>query len=268
MKIDLHIHTSHSFDSESSIESVLGAASRAGLDAVAICDHDTMSATGLARMLAPDIVIIPGMELTTDRGTHIIGLFLEEEVVARDILGAMAEIHEQQGLVMIPHPYRPNTGLWHNRDRANLYSGEEIEKIISQVDLIEAVNFHSQPEEILDTDRHLRLLTAMPQGAGSDAHSIDDIGKAYVDLDCDRTDDPEDLKKALLRAPRLLRFEAYSQLEGTRTLSITPPSPQKALMKKTREIIESILPGSWRNSARHPEREELGATDSDENQEN
>ncbi len=247
MKIDLHIHTSHSFDSDNSVEAVLQSASRVGLDAIAICDHNTMSAVGLAQLLCNDVIVIPGMELTTDRGTHLIGLFLNDEIVSRDILGMLTEIHSQKGLVMLPHPYRPHTGLWFNRDKENLYSGAEVVQIMQQIDLVEAVNYHSTPDEIIDVERHLRMMKAMPQGGGSDAHSIDDIGKAYVDLENVSGETLDYIKEALICSPRYLRYEAYSELEGHRTLSVSQSRPKSRIGYKTREVIETILPESMKN---------------------
>jgi Predicted metal-dependent phosphoesterases (PHP family) len=43
VSLDPHVHTSASRDSTADVETVLGSAERAGLDAVAVTDHDTMA---------------------------------------------------------------------------------------------------------------------------------------------------------------------------------------------------------------------------------
>jgi len=41
LRCDLHIHTNFSPDGESSVEEIIAKAEEAGLDAIAITDHDT-----------------------------------------------------------------------------------------------------------------------------------------------------------------------------------------------------------------------------------
>ena len=92
MKLDLHVHTGHSFDSSGEPAEIIRAAEAAGLDAIAITDHDTMSAVGLVKKLSSKITIIPGMEITSMQGTHVIGLFLQSEIISRDIFEIIDEI--------------------------------------------------------------------------------------------------------------------------------------------------------------------------------
>lgn len=209
MKIDLHVHTDHSFDCEMSVNSLVEIAESVGMNAIAITDHDTMSACEAARKLAREVVIIPGMEITCRGGTHIIGLFLKDDIVSSDILDTINEIHEQGGLVLIPHLFRPDTGLLFNKETKNQFDGEEILKILSRVDLIEAINSGCKLDDILNTDKFLSFHPDIPRTAGSDAHLPDDIGKAYVELEEIKSNSLNDIREALLHSPRTIRYEAY-----------------------------------------------------------
>jgi predicted metal-dependent phosphoesterase TrpH len=80
---DLHVHTTHSDGVYSPCE-VVRAAAQAGLQAVAITDHDTVSAVPVARQEADrvGIELIAGIELTADRDgreLHLLGYFLTVE---------------------------------------------------------------------------------------------------------------------------------------------------------------------------------------------
>ena len=80
---DLHVHTTHSDGACSPCEVVVAAA-RVGLGAVAITDHDTVSALPIARPEAAwwGIELIAGVELTCEfegRELHILGHFIEDD---------------------------------------------------------------------------------------------------------------------------------------------------------------------------------------------
>jgi predicted metal-dependent phosphoesterase TrpH len=248
MKIDLHVHTEHSFDCQSQIEAVIDRAIENGLDALAITDHDNMSACGLARHIAEDknIIIIPAMEITAEGGTHIIGLFLRDEIISRNIFDIIAEIREQDGLVLIPHPFRSGTGLIYNREEKNYFNGEDIRKILSGVDLIEAVNFRCPQPETVKTDKFLAFNPDIPHTAGSDAHFVEEVGKAYVELEKVKSDSLKDIKKALIESPRLIRYEAYS-VEGKReVVTVYEDGISQSIITRTK----NILPNNIRKSIR------------------
>jgi hypothetical protein len=85
---DLHVHTTHSDGACSPCE-VVQAASNLGLDALAITDHDTLSALAIARPEARrlGVELVPGIEMTTEhegREYHVLGYFVSEsqEMVA------------------------------------------------------------------------------------------------------------------------------------------------------------------------------------------
>jgi predicted metal-dependent phosphoesterase TrpH len=89
---DLHVHTTHSDGACSPCEVVVAAA-RVGLGALAITDHDTVSALEIARPEAAwwGIELIPGVELTSEyegRELHILGYFIRDHDAA--LVEAMA----------------------------------------------------------------------------------------------------------------------------------------------------------------------------------
>ena len=80
---DLHVHTTHS-DGVCSPCEVVVAAARVGLGALAITDHDTVSALEIARPEAAwwGIELIPAVELTSEfegRELHILGYFIRDD---------------------------------------------------------------------------------------------------------------------------------------------------------------------------------------------
>jgi len=79
--VDLHIHTIHS-DGSSTVEEVLEAASRIGLAAIAITDHDCVDAYPHALEMGSQlgIEVIPGLELSSESegiDLHILGYFID-----------------------------------------------------------------------------------------------------------------------------------------------------------------------------------------------
>lgn len=80
---DLHVHTTHS-DGVCSPCEVVNAAARVGLAAVAITDHDTVSAIAVARpeALRLGVELVAGIELTAEhdgREVHILGHFVRDD---------------------------------------------------------------------------------------------------------------------------------------------------------------------------------------------
>lgn len=89
MKVDLHIHTTYS-DGVFSPEKIVDTAIDAGLDAIAITDHDNVLAYPIALNYAKKIAdsggkaleILPGVEINTiykDIEIHILGYFMNRE---------------------------------------------------------------------------------------------------------------------------------------------------------------------------------------------
>lgn len=155
VKIDLHVHSKNSYDSFASISGILNKAFKENLY-VAITDHNKLTKVNHK-------LIIPGEEIKTDVG-DIIGLFLKEEINDYKFENVIKEIRRQDGIVVLPHPFRGHRNLT---------------KVCRKVDFIEAFNGREKFDNIL---RSIRLASKMkkPIVAGSDAHLIKEIGNCVV----------------------------------------------------------------------------------------
>ncbi len=173
MKVDLHVHTCYSKDSFTSLEAVIEACRKQGIDKVAITDHNTIAGALALLEMAPDLVIV-GEEIRTNVG-EIIAYFLEEEVPkGLPLQESIARVREQGGVVGVPHPL--------DRLRREALGRANLLTIIEQVDLLEVFNartvFPSDNRRALDLARERGLLAS----TGSDAHTACEIGRAYVEM--------------------------------------------------------------------------------------
>ena len=82
MRADLHVHSNASDGTDAPAE-VMHRAARAGLDAVALTDHDTVAGHAEARRSLPDgLTLVPGMELSCrldDRSLHLLAYLFDPE---------------------------------------------------------------------------------------------------------------------------------------------------------------------------------------------
>jgi predicted metal-dependent phosphoesterase TrpH len=187
--LDLHCHTSASFDCLASPESVIRAAVSRGLTHLAITDHDRIDAALRARDSAPDgLTVIVGEEIKTTDG-DLIAVFLERPVApGRSARDTIAEVREQGGLVGIPHPF--------DRFRGSMLTDPKLLAIGQLVDWVEAHNARivggAGNEKAAAFARELGL----PGVAVSDAHSVLEVGVAYTVVEVD-PGTPEGMRAAL-----------------------------------------------------------------------
>jgi predicted metal-dependent phosphoesterase TrpH len=171
VRVDLHLHSSASFDCRVPPLEVARRCRQLGLSPVFLTDHEGIDgAISLVEAGEPAIV---GQEILTTEG-ELIGLFLKEAVPSRLSPERTVEaIKGQGGLVYLEHPY--DTG------RRNLRE-EAIERIAGQIDIVEVFNGRSQPE-INRRAEELRGTLGVAAGAGSDAHTLREIGGVFVAME-------------------------------------------------------------------------------------
>ncbi|MGB2694312.1 MAG: PHP domain-containing protein [Dehalococcoidia bacterium] len=173
MKADLHAHTHFSRDAVTSVETFARRYGQAGIDCVAVSDHNNVDGALAVRGIAPFRVIV-AEEIKSTEG-EIIGLFLQETVrkglTPEDTVRA---IREQGGIVLVPHPY--------DRVRRSPLRPEALLRIMPDVDVIEV--FNSRTVFSADNERSLALAEEHGKlmSASSDAHTPWEIGVAYTEM--------------------------------------------------------------------------------------
>lgn len=170
VKVDLHVHSSASFDATAEPEQVAARCRQLGLAPVFLTDHNSVD--GALSLLAAGPVVIGEEILTT--GGELIGLFLKELVPAGLSPKETAlAIKSQGGLVYLEHPY----------DQSRLHLKEDaIEAIADLVDIVEVFNGRSGQKANRRAADLCATLGAAP-GAGSDAHTVAEIGSVFVEME-------------------------------------------------------------------------------------
>ena len=144
-----------------------------GIDCVAVADHNTIAGALKLREIAPFKVIV-AEEIATTAG-EVMGLFLSEGIrQGLSAQQAISQIRNQGGLVAITHPF----GRSLLRHASVLTSME----ILSQVDIIEAYNSRTPFSSSIRKARMLAKEQGKAASAGSDAHTLGEIGRAYVEM--------------------------------------------------------------------------------------
>jgi hypothetical protein len=169
--VDLHSHSSASFDSLSNPVSLARAAAARGVTHLAITDHDRVDGAKRARdAQVPGLTMIVGSEVRTQAG-DMIALYIEQPIQVGLPPGeAIAAIRAQGGLVGIPHPF----DAW----RGSLLLDDRYLELLSQVDFIEGWNARLVAPGGNQRAADLAAARGIPSVASSDAHSIIEIGNA------------------------------------------------------------------------------------------
>jgi predicted metal-dependent phosphoesterase TrpH len=175
IKVDMHTHSEYSPDSRTPLASQAAAIRAAGLHVVCATDHNTIEGALRLRELADGFRVIVGEEVSSSDG-EIIGLFLDKPV-SRGLSAeeTIARIHDQGGLVSVPHPFSRNR-RFHLRRSA-------LERVWKDIDCIEVFN----AREAFTQDNVRAAAFAKEKGlagaVGSDAHRASEIGRAWVEVE-------------------------------------------------------------------------------------
>ena len=190
IRADLHVHTWYSMDCCTPLEPIIYHCLNIGINCLAISDHNTIAGALKLQEIAPFKVII-AEEIKTSMG-ELMGLFLTEEVPkGLSPEETIARIRKQGGLVAIPHPFGREPFLSLRGERRNLLSPE----ILPQVDIIEVFNSRNPFPNSSSKARRLAQDYGLAASAGSDAHTLGEIGRAYVEMP--EFNDPSDFLDCL-----------------------------------------------------------------------
>lgn len=172
MRVDMHLHTARSFDCLSNPERVLAAADARNIDVICVTDHNEIEAALALHALYPDRIVV-GEEVKTAEGVDVIGLFIEEKIPKGTPARRTCElIHEQGGLVYMPHPYAGGKGG----------DGKLLEELGRTIDAVEGFNGRIHRPELNERAVAWARSHELPTGAGSDAHTLREVGRVYVEM--------------------------------------------------------------------------------------
>jgi dephospho-CoA kinase len=215
-RMDLHMHTAGSRDCLTDPEAVLTRARSLGYSRIAITDHDRLGVALAMARRHPDHVI-PGEEVKTAEGVDIIGHYLSEEIPkgtpARETI---ARIKAQGGVAYLPHPYAMGKGG----------GGRLADELAPLCDVVEVFNARLHSADLNRRAEALATRHGKLRGAGSDAHTLGELGNAFVDL-----------------APHANRADAFLQaLRGARVGG--SPASQLVHLASTWAKVRKALPGA------------------------
>jgi predicted metal-dependent phosphoesterase TrpH len=172
IQADLHVHTKYSADSSINPKTLVEQLhSHPTIKTVAITDHDRTEGYSKVLELAAaceDILIIPGVEITTPEGDLIVLGMTELPPKPWNVKDVIDFSKKRDGVVVVAHPYR-ECGLG---SLAKNYP----------VDAVEVLNGSTQ-SNLNKLAENLAKEMGLPGVAGSDAHNIEDLWSAYTEIE-------------------------------------------------------------------------------------
>ena len=216
LRMDLHLHTRGSWDCLSDPEAVLARARSLGYGRIAITDHDRLGVALAMAQRHPEHVIA-AEEVRTAEGVDVIGLYLTEEIPrATPAREAIARIRAQGGIPYLPHPYAGGKGG----------GGRLADELAPLCDVVEVFNARLHAPALNEQAEQLAARHSKLRGAGSDAHTVREIGNAFVQVAAHPN-----------RADALLAALAHAQVGGTTASRVVHLASTWAKLRK-------VLPGA------------------------
>lgn len=171
IQADLHVHTRYSFDSSITPKTLVDQLyAHPSIRVVAITDHNTVEGCSKVRELAcayPDILVIPGVEMSTAEGDLIMLGIAELPPRPWSVKDVIDFAKKGGGVVIVAHPYR-EYGLGSS---AKNYDVDAVEVLNGSVS--------SHLNRLADG---LAKEMCLPGVAGSDAHNVDGLWTVYTQI--------------------------------------------------------------------------------------
>jgi predicted metal-dependent phosphoesterase TrpH len=173
-------------DCDTPLDKIITRCAEIGINCIAVSDHGTAEGALKIQSMAPFRVIV-AEEILTPHG-EIMGMFLKETIPSGlSVEETLSRIKAQGGLVCIPHPF----DAW----RQSALDSHILEKIVEHIDIIEVFNARAILQRYSNKALDFARIYSLPGSAGSDAHTLNEIGDAYVEIP--KFNGKEDFLKAL-----------------------------------------------------------------------
>jgi predicted metal-dependent phosphoesterase TrpH len=173
LRIDMHSHTRLSRDCLTDPEALVRTALARGIDRLVVTDHNEVDEALRLRDRFPEHVLV-GEEVKTAEGYDLIGILLGERIPkGTPGLEACGRIRAQGGVVYVPHPF----------DTLRSGAGERHLAVLAEwVDVVEAHNARCFRDVINRRAREWAAAHGKRIGAGSDAHTLAEVGHGSVSV--------------------------------------------------------------------------------------
>jgi len=175
LKIDLHVHSTHS-DGIGNIHDILKTARLKGLDGLAITDHDTLKGYHEATTIDSGLFILPGYEVETDAG-HLLILGLLQLPPFTGIVAYGDLIwwtRDMGGLTVLAHPA---AGRFKLRRWMNV-----------KPDAIEVLNASYPSRHFMKRGLKLAERLSLPGVGNSYSHQPKTVGDAHTIIEAHKPD--------------------------------------------------------------------------------
>ena len=165
----VHFHSCYSYDSVTSIASIVSFAEKNELNFLILTDHDSIKGSIALKNYIEEaninLEIIVGAEYKTDCG-DIIAIGIDSEIFNMDFDIFVQDVKRQGGITLFPHPY---------------VGHKNIEYIAEKVDMIEV--FNSRVSDDLNFKATI-LANKYKKNTyfSSDAHLLFDLGNSIVEF--------------------------------------------------------------------------------------
>jgi glycosyltransferase involved in cell wall biosynthesis len=215
--VDLHMHTDHSPDCATSVDTLLDTAKRAGLGAIAITDHNEVSGALEARQRANGIKVIVAEEVKTADQGEVIGLFIEEKIPrGMSLEETIAEIRRQGGLVYVPHPF----------DRMHAVPDyEHLLTVVEDIDAIEVFNPRVAISSFNEEAARFAAKYRIVAGAGSDSHVAQGLGSVKIRMR--DFDGPEEFLESLRDADIVRKKQSLLYVQALKFIQTKSPARKR-----------------------------------------
>ena len=180
-KADMHIHSIASDGTASAAEILDFAENRTDLDLIAIADHERIEAAVECQRLARErnsrVQVVVAEEVTTRSG-HLLGVFLQARLKRGQRLETtVAEIHEQGGLAIVPHPFSAFTMGMRKHAIMRVHSSTDP---LVYWDALEGFNPSTAGRYGRAATARIAAELRLPLVGNSDAHTIDTVGDGHT----------------------------------------------------------------------------------------
>ena len=192
---DLHIHTIYSYDGTASVPAVLARAKQAGLDVIAITDHDEIAGSLKAVDLASKygVEVISGIEITTGEG-DLLALNVTQKIErSLSLIETVLRVGEAGGFCIAPHPMAGGLGMKSLGAYPILKAlrNSHVARVLIAIETYNATTIDKM------SNHYARILADrlnITQTGSSDAHIVEAIGLGSTEFDGHTV---QDLIKAL-----------------------------------------------------------------------